>query len=78
MEKEFTDLQLELRELGREIHHHKQNSRAVNAGDLFLPTMEGFAANTAAIFTDVEDLFQEMKKQVRSIVTIRYSSIQLI
>ena len=60
MEKEFTDLKMELRELEHEIEHH-QHHRSSDPNDLFLPTMEGFARSSAGAFERLEKLLKEMR-----------------
>lgn len=61
LEKEFTDLKMELRELEREIEYHQQH-RSNEPNDMFLPTMEGFAKTSAESFKKLEKRIEEMKK----------------
>ena len=42
LEKEFADLQLELKELEREVDLHQSQKASADPDDLFLPTTEGF------------------------------------
>lgn len=63
LEKEFADLQLELKELEREVEHHQSQSSSAEPDDLFLPTTEGFVNSTKAEFDRFSRLIQDMKKK---------------
>ena len=63
LEKEFSDLQLELKELEREVKFHQEQGSSADPEDLFLPTTEGFVSNTKEEFHRFEVLFKDMKKK---------------
>lgn len=63
LEKEFVDLQLELKELEREVEYHQLQSSSANPDDLFLPTTEGFVTSTKVKFDRFEAALKEMKKK---------------
>lgn len=62
LEKDFADLQLELKELEREVDHH-QSQGSGDPDDLFLPTTEGFVSSTRAEFERLEGLIDDMKRK---------------
>ena len=63
LEKEFVDLQLELKELEREVEYHQLQSSSATPDDLFLPTTEGFVTSTKVEFDRFEAALKEMKKK---------------
>ena len=63
LEKDFADLQLELKELEREVDHHQSQGSGGDPDDLFLPTTEGFVSNTRAELEQLEGLINDMKKR---------------
>lgn len=64
LEKDFADLQLELKELEREVDYHQsQRSSGGDPDDLFLPTTEGFVSSTRAEFERFEGQIGEMKRK---------------
>lgn len=63
LEKEFADLQLELRELEREVEHHQSQRSSPDPDDLFLPTTEGFVSSTRTEFERFESLIGDMKRK---------------
>lgn len=67
LEKDFADLQLELKELEREVDYHQSQQRSGSGGsdpdDLFLPTTEGFVSSTRSKFERFEELIGEMKRK---------------
>lgn len=65
LEKEFVDLQLELKELEREVEYHQLHTSSANPDDLFLPTTEGFVTSTKVEFDRFEALLKEMKKKFK-------------
>ena len=63
LEKEFTDLQLELKELEREVDLHQSQRSSADPDDLFLPTTEGFVSSTRVEFDRFETLIGDMKSK---------------
>ena len=63
LEKEFADLQLELKELEREVDHHQSQRSSIDPNDFFLPTTEGFVSSTKAEFDRFAGLIGNMKRK---------------
>ena len=63
LEKDFADLQLELKELEREVDYHQTQRSSADPDDLFLPTTEGFVSSTRAEFERFEGLIGDMKRK---------------
>ena len=62
MEKEFSDLKYELREVEKELVHHQQGKVPPTGEiDLFVPMMAGFVETTKAKFDALAGLLSEMK-----------------
>jgi len=57
------ELRSNLLELQQEIEHHKHHHSG-EPDDHFVPTMEGFAANTTVTCVKLETLINQMKSQV--------------
>ena len=57
------ELRSDLLELQQEIEHHKHRHRG-EPDDHFVPTMEGFVANTTVTCVKLETLINQMKSQV--------------
>lgn len=62
-------MQVELKELEREIEYHKAQTTS-DPSDLFLPTLEGFLAETGQSFQQLGKLMAEMKVRFRN--TLEY------
>ncbi len=69
-EKEFSDLQYELKEVQKELAWQREHSNPSNETDLFVPTMTGFVEATKAEFNALKALIAEMKLQYEE--TLQY------
>lgn len=69
LEKEFADLQLELRELEREVEYQQSHRSLAEPDDLFLPTTEGFVSSTKMEFDRFEGLIRDMKNKFEETLT---------
>lgn len=63
VEKEFADMQVDLRELEHELEFQTR-SGAVDADDLFIPVMEVFAADVRSVFSGIQAHLSETKSEV--------------
>ncbi|KAG8227858.1 hypothetical protein J437_LFUL006482, partial [Ladona fulva] len=59
LEKDMAQLRSGLKEVEREIEFHR--SQVVTTGDRFLPVMKEFLSSATCRFSELEDLFQDMK-----------------
>jgi hypothetical protein len=62
LEKDMGLLRNGLKEVEREIEFHR--SQPVAMGDRFLPVMKEFLSSATCRFSELEDLFQDMKTRV--------------
>jgi dishevelled associated activator of morphogenesis len=62
LEKDMGLLRNGLKEVEREIEFHR--SQPVAVGDQFLPVMKEFLSSATCRFSELEDLFQDMKTRV--------------
>lgn len=62
LEKDMGLLRNGLKEVEREIEFHR--SQPVAMGDRFLPVMKEFLSSATCCFSELEDLFQDMKTRV--------------
>jgi dishevelled associated activator of morphogenesis len=62
LEKDMGFLRNGLKEVEREIEFHR--SHPVALGDRFLPVMKDFLSSATCRFSELEDLFQDMKTRV--------------
>lgn len=62
LEKDMGFLRNGLKEVEREIEFHR--SQPVATGDRFLPVMKEFLSSATCRFSELEDLFQDMKTRV--------------
>ncbi|XP_049874997.1 disheveled-associated activator of morphogenesis 1 isoform X2 [Pectinophora gossypiella] len=65
LEKDVTALRNGLREVQRELEYHA-GLGAPTAHDMFLPVMREFHAHAVCTFTQLEDLFQDMKSRLEA------------
>lgn len=59
LEKDMSSLRLGLKEVEREIEFHRSQNSVTN--DRFLPVMKEFLSFATFKFSELEDLFQDMK-----------------
>jgi dishevelled associated activator of morphogenesis len=62
LEKDMGFLRNGLKEVEREIEFHR--SQPIATGDRFLPVMKEFLSSATCRFSELEDLFQDMKTRV--------------
>nr|CAD7440125.1 unnamed protein product [Timema bartmani] len=62
LEKDMNQLRNGLKEVEREIEFHR--SQQVTSADRFLPVMKEFLSSATCRFSELEDLFQDMKTRV--------------
>lgn len=62
LEKDMAQLRNNLKEVERELEFHRV--QPVVPGDRFLPVMKEFLATATCRFSELEDLFQDMKTRV--------------
>lgn len=60
LEKDMAALRLGLKQVEREVEFHRSQTSSM-AGDLFLPVMKEFLSSATCKFSELEDLFQDMK-----------------
>jgi dishevelled associated activator of morphogenesis len=58
----MAQLRTGLRNVSQEIEYHR--TQPLVTGDRFLPVMKDFLASATSRFSEVEDLFQDMKTRV--------------
>jgi dishevelled associated activator of morphogenesis len=63
LEKDMAQLRKGMRDVSQEIEFHR--NQPVTTGDRFLPVMKDFLAQATTRFSELEDLFQDMKTRVR-------------
>ena len=68
VEKEFADMQEDLRDLEHELEFQRR-SGAVDASDLFLPVMEEFAVDVRSVFSGIQTHMEETKTEVSGHMT---------
>lgn len=66
LEKDVTALRNGLREVSRELEYHAALATPASAYDSFVPVMRDFHAHAVCSFTQLEDLFQDMKSRLES------------
>lgn len=62
LEKDMSQLKNNLKEVEREIEF--QRVQPTVPGDMFLPVMKDFLTTAICTFSELEDLFQDMKTRV--------------
>jgi len=62
LEKDMAQLRKGLRDVSQEIEFHR--TQPVVTGDRFLPVMKDFLSQATTKFSELEDLFQDMKTRV--------------
>lgn len=70
LEKEMAQLRNNLKEVERELEFHRV--QPVADGDRFLPVMKEFLTTATCRFSELEDLFQDMKTRVRTNMCIYF------
>lgn len=60
LEKDMGALRLGLKQVEREVDFHRSQPSSMT-GDLFLPVMKEFLSSATCKFSELEDLFQDMK-----------------
>jgi len=60
LEKDMGALRLGLKQVEREVEFHRSQPTSME-GDMFLPVMREFLASATCKFSELEDLFQDMK-----------------
>ncbi|XP_052742171.1 disheveled-associated activator of morphogenesis 1-A isoform X3 [Bicyclus anynana] len=67
LERDVGALRAGLREVARELDYHASASASASApGDAFVPVMREFHAHAVCSFTQLEDLFQDMKSRLEA------------
>ncbi|XP_068085675.1 disheveled-associated activator of morphogenesis 1 isoform X2 [Anabrus simplex] len=61
LEKDMSQLRNGLKDVEREIEFHRSQPAGAAAGDRFLPVMKEFLSSATCRFSELEDLFQDMK-----------------
>jgi dishevelled associated activator of morphogenesis len=62
VEKEFSDMQVDLRDLEHELQFQRR-SGAADSCDLFIPVMEEFAANVRSVFAGIETQISDTRTE---------------
>lgn len=66
LEKDVSALRTGLREVSRELDYHASLPAPLDPSDAFLPVMREFHAHAICTFTQLEDLFQDMKSRLEA------------
>ncbi|GBP65288.1 Disheveled-associated activator of morphogenesis 2 [Eumeta japonica] len=66
LERDVAALRSGLGEVARELDYHAALGAAAHADDSFLPLMREFHAHALCSFTQLEDLFQDMKRRLEA------------
>ncbi|KAJ0176247.1 hypothetical protein K1T71_008421 [Dendrolimus kikuchii] len=66
LEKDVSALRTGLREVSRELDYHASLPTPADPSDAFLPVMREFHAHAVCTFTQLEDLFQDMKSRLEA------------
>ena len=67
LEKDIEDMQIEAKELEKEIELH-QRENGHDQDDLFIKTTKGFVAETITSFAKQNQLLEKMKKQFKTVL----------
>ena len=67
VEKDIEDMQTEMLELHKEMKLHQREGMH-DQDDLFLPTTEGFVADTTASFEELIKLLSKMSKRFKDVL----------
>jgi dishevelled associated activator of morphogenesis len=73
LEKDMLQLRNNLKEVEREVEF--QRVQPVVPGDMFLPVMKEFLTTATCKFSELEDLFQDMKTRVCILLNHQHSDI---
>lgn len=70
LEKDMSQLRNNLKEVEREIEFQRVQPSV--PGDMFLPVMKEFLTTATCRFSELEDLFQDMKTRVSNFIIILF------